>query len=236
MIPNPWQAARVAEGFIQKHRDKKHDDSKLLNNRVHLSEVLRRRVKDDIDGKAESVFRDKVGRNEIKFHLEIDNQLNHDLGKSFEVFVSSNERSLEGKHGTQIQQSLFDRVYESDFNNLEKDFALYLETNNAIHWWHRIAARRAYSLQGWRRQRVYPDFVACRNGDGTLFILETKGVHLKGNEDTDYKNKLLDTLETTYKTAVERGTMEIKEPRAQFRMMFQDTWKEEIGELLSAGK
>ncbi len=236
VIPNPWQAARVAEGFIQKHRDKKHDDSKLLNNRVHLSEVLRRRVKDDIDGKAESVFRDKVGRNEIKFHLEIDNQLNHDLGKSFEVFVSSNERSLEGKHGTQIQQSLFDRVYESDFNNLEKDFALYLETNNAIHWWHRIAARRAYSLQGWRRQRVYPDFVACRNGDGTLFILETKGVHLKGNEDTDYKNKLLDTLETTYKTAVERGTMEIKEPRAQFRMMFQDTWKEEIGELLSAGK
>ncbi|WP_423907257.1 DEAD/DEAH box helicase [Candidatus Spongiihabitans sp.] len=235
MIPNPWQAARVAESFIQKHKGKKHEESKLLNNRIYLSEKLRRRVKCDIDGKAESVFRDKVGRNEIRFHLETDGYLNHKLKNSFEVFVSDPERSLQGEHGRPIQQSLFDPVYESGFNGLEKDFALYLDTNNAIYWWHRIAARQAYSLQGWRRQRIYPDFVACRRDNGTLLILETKGMHLKGNEDTDYKKQLLDTLEKTYSTALERGTMEVKEPPppARFRMMFEDTWKEKMNEFVS---
>ena len=233
MVPNPWQVARMAERFLRKH--KKHDATKLLYNRMHLSEVMRRRVKENIDTKAEEVFRGKVGRNEIRFHLETDTRLNYELNKSFEVFVSDPERSLQGEHGRPIQQSLFDPVYESGFNGLEKDFALYLDTNNAIYWWHRIAARQAYSLQGWRRQRIYPDFVACRRDNGTLLILETKGMHLKGNEDTDYKKQLLDTLEKTYSTALERGTMEVKEPPppARFRMMFEDTWKEKMNEFVS---
>ena len=235
IVPNPWQAARVAESFIQKHKNKKHDDSKLLNNRIYLSEVLRRRVKENMDARTERIFLDKVRKNQIRFHLETDDRLDYELNKSFEVFVSRQERALQGEHGTPLQQSLFNPIYESGFNNLEKDFALYLEKNNAIHWWHRIAARQAYSIQGWRRQRIYPDFVACRRDDGTLLILETKGVHLKGNEDTKYKEKLLDTLEETYKTALNRGTMEIKEPRAQFRMMFQDTWEEKMNDLLSDG-
>ena len=233
VVPNPWQAMRMAEGFIGKHRNKKHDDKKLLLNRVYLSEVLRRKVKEAVDAEAEAVFRDKVGRNQIKFHLETDKNLNYKLNKSFEVFVSGRERSLQGKHGRQIQQSLFNPVYESSFNNLEKDFALYLENSNAIHWWHKIAARQEkYFLQGWRRQRVYPDFIACRQDNGTLLILETKGAHLEGNADTDYKQKLLDTLETAYRAAVERGAFKVKEPPAQFRMMFQNEWQNEMNKLL----
>lgn len=194
MMPNPWQAARVAGEFIQKHRVKKHEESKLLKNRIHLSEALRREVKKDIDAKAETLFGDKVGRNEIRFHLETDDRLDYELSESFEVFVSSQDRSLQGEHGRQIQRSLFDPVYESNFNRLEKDFALYLDTNNAIYWWHRIAARQAYSLQGWRRHRVYPDFVACRKDNGTLLILETKGVHLPHRRDVHQRQRPPATL------------------------------------------
>ena len=237
VVPNPWQAARMAESFIQKHRSKKHDDSRLLNNRVYLSEVLRRRVKEEIDGQAEVVFRDKVRQNRVRFYLETDERLDYELNKPFEILVSSQERSLQGEHGNPIQQSLFAPVYERDFNNLEKDFALYLEKSNAIHWWHRIASRQAFSLQGWRRNRVYPDFVACQKDDGKLLILETKGTHLKGNEDTEYKKNLLKTLETAYKTALDRGEMKVKEPPATtFTMLFQDTWKQEINKILSKDK
>ena len=234
-VPNPWQAARMAERFIQKHRNKKQDDKKLLNNRIHLSEILRSRVKKGIDTRAESVFRAKVGRNEIRFHLETDETVRiMRSSKSFKVFVSNEDRTLQGKHGKPIQQSLFETVYETNLNKLEKNFALYLEQSNAIYWWHRIAAKQAYSLQGWRRNRVYPDFVACKEDDGKLLILETKGTHLQGNEDTNYKKNLLETLEKTYKTALDRGTMKVKEsPPAVFSMLFEDTWKEQIGELVS---
>ena len=233
VVPNPWQAARMAESFLQKHKRTGYNDSKLLNNRIYLSEVLRQRVKADLDKKAESVFRGKVKNDAIRFHLETDEELDYELDKSFEVFVSSKERSLQGEHAQPIQQSLFEPVYESNFNGLEKDFALYLDKNDSISWWHKIAAKQQYHLQGWRRQRVYPDFVACRRGDGKLLILETKGVHLKGNEDTGYKKRLLETLEAAYNKAIDRGEMKVCEPPAVFRMMFEDRWQEQVRELVA---
>ncbi len=232
VVPNPWQAARMAENFLEKHRGRRRSNAQLLKNRLYLSEVLRRRVKNAIDSKAEEVFRGKVGRN-IRFHLESDRRLDYELSKSFEVFVSKHDRSLQGTHGAQIQQSLFAPVYESDLNSLEKNFALYLEADDAIYWWHRIAAQQGYYLQGWRRQRVYPDFVAFSKGDGKLLILETKGVHLEGNEDTKYKEELFESLEKTYSLAFDRGEMKVNEhPPAVFRMMFEDTCKEKLNNLV----
>ena len=233
VVPNPWQAACMAESFLQKHKRTGYNDSKLLNNRIYLSEVLRQRIKADLDKKAESVFRGKVKNDAIRFHLETDEELDYELDKSFEVFVSSKERSLQGEHGQPIQQSLFEPVYESNFNGLEKDFALYLDKNDSISWWHKIAAKQQYHLQGWRRQRVYPDFIACRRGDGKLLILETKGVHLKGNEDTGYKKRLLETLEAAYNKALDRGELRVCEPPAVFRMMFEDRWKEQVSTLVA---
>ena len=233
MVPNPWQAARIAESFLHKHAGRGDKGSKLLSNRVYLSEVLRRRVKEDIDAKAEAVFRHKVASDEVRFQLETDERLNYELGRSFEVFAAKEERTLQGEHASPIQRSLFEPLFESGFNTLEKDFALYLEKSNAIYWWHRVAARQDYYLQGWRRQRVYPDFVACRKDDGKLLILETKGIHLKGSDDTGYKKKLLETLEEAYSAAFERGQMKISEPPTTFRMMFEERWKEQVSELLN---
>ncbi len=233
LVPNPWQAMRIVENFIRQHRKAGYQDSRLLNNRIHLSDELNRHVKADIDRKAEAIFCDKLGRNEIRLHLKTDRQLNYELEKSFEVFVSANERALQGEHALPIQRSLFDPVFEGDFNGLEKEFALYLDTQDAIYWWHRIAARQAYFLQGWRRDRVYPDFVACRQDNGTLLILETKGDHLAGNQDTEYKRKLLETLEKTYKSAIDRGELEVRHPPAKFRIMFEDSWQTDLNGLVS---
>jgi TnpA family transposase len=46
-----------------------------------------------------------------------------------------------------------------------------------------------YHIQGWKCNKIYPDFIAAENAPenmdeyGTIYVLETKGVHLK-NEDT----------------------------------------------------
>ncbi len=232
MVPNPWQAARMAESFIKKYKDKKLNDSRILNNRIYLSEIMRQRIHEKIDSQAETIFREKVKGNEIRFHLVTDKSLNYELRNSFEVYIPSEARSLQGEHGMPIQRSLFDPIFEGDFNRLEKKFALYLEKNEAIHWWHKIAARQGYSLQGWRRRKIYPDFVVHRQKNGALLVLETKGIHLGGNEDTTYKGKLLSILETTYKTALERGELEIVgETPAKYRMFMADTWREELNDI-----
>ena len=240
MVPNPWQAARVAESFIQKNRRKNHGNSKLFINQIYLSEVLRGGVKQKIDHMAKSVFRDKVRQNEIEFCLETNEQLNYEMNKPFDIFAPQ-DSPLRDKNGVEIQHSLFEPVYTSSFNTLEKNFALYLDESKAIYWWHRIAMQQSYYLQGWRRHRVYPDFVVCRKNDDTLLILETKGVHLQGNEDTRYKQELLEILEKTYQSAIDGGMMHIREtadPTAQrrpirLRMLFQDRWEEQINGLIS---
>ncbi len=66
-----------------------------------------------------------------------------------------------------------------------------------------MVARQDYSLQGWQRNKIYPDFVACINGDRML-VLETKGLQLNGNDDTEYKQKLLSLL-TEYHHALPAG-------------------------------
>lgn len=226
-VPNPWQAARMADDFLQAHRRTEQNEKQLLHNRIYLSDVLQKRIVKALDECAEKVFHDKVGRNEIRFHLETDEQLNYELGQTIEVAAGGGGSELP------VQRSLFRPMYEIDFNNLEKDFALYLDTHTAINWWHRVAARREYALQGWQRHRVCPDFVACRQEDGRLFILETKGNHLSINPDTDYKEKLFGKLEHVYTTAIERGDWHISEPpEATFKILLEDTWREQVGELL----
>jgi hypothetical protein len=49
-----------------------------------------------------------------------------------------------------------------------------------------------YHIQGWKRNKIYPDFIATmvssESSDdyNAVYVLETKGIHLK-NEDTRYK-------------------------------------------------
>ena len=239
-VLNPWQMARIVDDFLQEHKCAGHPDAKLQKNRYHLLQVLQEGIRGAVDRKAEALFLRKVQKNEIRFYLHADKDLNYALGEAFEVAVGEGGTTLPGEHGKPIQRSLFEPVYESDFTGLEKEFALYLDGNDAVNWWHKIAARQqSYSLQGWQKRRVYPDFLVLLHGEDKGFlILETKGDHLKGNDDTEYKKKLLTTLETIYKKSTCRGEVELGSPPgppARLRMMFEtgeDGWKEEIRRLL----
>ena len=87
-------------------------------------------------------------------------------------------------------------------NDFESSFACYLDDKAALEWWHRNVARRQYGLQGWKRDKVFPDFVfAVIDAPGAprrMVVMETKGAHLAGNEDTLYKQALLQRLSALY--------------------------------------
>ena len=152
---------------------------------------------------------------------------------SFSVNLPVKSRTLQGDLGREIQCSLFEPVFESAFDTeIEKNAAIYLDKSNAIYWWHRIAARQAYSLQGWRRHKVYPDFLAYRRDNEKLFIIELKGDQFRGNPDTTYKKNLLKKLEKTYKSSYDRGEMRMNSPSAVLRMMFEDSWEQDLGALV----
>lgn len=240
IIPNPWRAARIVKTILAAYRENGTDDETLYAQRSYLAEYLKNALRKRVETLAETLFQDKLDNDIIRFRLETDIALNYQLAETLEVNLASGARRLMHHRGDLLDRNLFDPVYEGEFNTLEKDFALYIDGKSAVKWWHRIAVKQDYFLQGWRRNRIYPDFLAClqQRGDSPqrLIIFETKGQHLSGNSDTEYKEKVLKILEGVYENATDCGTMTAVAPDGQsmlFRMLFEKTWKETVNETLA---
>jgi len=105
--------------------------------------------------------------------------------------------------GFLTERSLFAPVYRDDFNSDEAEFACYLDEQKALQWWHRNVAKTGnYFLQGWRKNRVYPDFLFAlqqSNESSRILVWEMKGDQLEGNLDTVYKRKLIQTMSASYR-------------------------------------
>ena len=142
-----------------------------------------------------------------------------------------------------VTKSLFEDMLEREFTGLEKDFAIYIDGDEAVSWWHRLAAKRDYALQGWKRQRVYPDFIVGVQPVGKnkrrILILETKGLHLAGSADTNYKEALLNTLEQVSPQAIETGTLLLKSKQQDrvnmsMRLLFSNDYQNQFAKLITS--
>ena len=225
VVPNPWQAARISRQLVQKLRTSGDDDDDIHDQRSYLSSALREYVTATVDKEAERVFLGKLGKREIRFDLQA-GQPNFRMVDTYEIPVAGDSGGLLRRDGRPIQISLFDPVYVQQFDSdLERNFARYLDEQKALQWWHRVAVRQRgdYYLRGWKQDRIWPDFVAMggeTEGKPHVLVFETKGEHLRGNPDTDYKRKVLDTLENAFNY----GKMTVQDGPAKgtFRLVFNE--------------
>ena len=238
ILPNPWLAGHIVARMFAFLR-RRYDDRGIFERRYHLSEILKQRLMLLVDHGAGEIFRHKLESGDIRVELVADDS-GFELPQEFEILLGEGQQAKIFDHyGEPPEKSLYQPLYAKEFNGLEKEFALYLDGHSAVTWWHRFAARQDYGLQGWRRHRVYPDFVVCvgkRRGDACrVLVLETKGMQLAGNPDTDYKEKLLHALEDAKPHAVEYGSLRRrgkKQHPMSLRMLFEDNYKERFGMLV----
>jgi type III restriction enzyme len=240
VIPNPWQGMRILDETLAKLREKGVSEARLYANRLDLIQTMKVDLKAQVNQAAENLFLQKMESGDISLRLVASKHkgLNWDLAQTLEVEVSEGDRQLYRKEGGELEKNLFNKVYERDFNELEKQTAWYLDSKECVYWWHRIAVnQQSYSLQGWQRQRVFPDLLACVHGekDGkyTFSVLETKGQHLKGNDDTEYKRKLFELLTNYVDTALNAGKFDFGDDQQEisFTMLMEDSWAQELAEV-----
>ena len=187
LVPNPWQAARIAGDLLDELRARGFKDARIYAQRRAQVFNLREHIQDQIGRQAERVFQEKLEGGAIRFNLE-PSEPNFRVADEYERDIATDDHSLEYA-GQGVQKSLFDPPLEREFNTLEKDFAFHIDREDAIQWWHRIIERQRheYYLRGWQQDRIYPDFVAMsEEPDGTqrLLVVDTKGRHLEGNQRT----------------------------------------------------
>jgi type III restriction enzyme len=226
IMPNLWQAARISQQMYDHLRADGETEADIYDRRSYLAHALREHVKSEVEAQAEQVFRRKLDQDEIRFDLEA-RVPNYRMVDSYDIQVRE-DRPLLRRDYEPLQLSLFEPVFEQQFDSeLEKNFAYYLDEERALQWWHRVAARQRgeYYLQGWKRGRIYPDFVAMTNdiaGVTRVLIFDTKGEHLEGNLDTEYKRKVLETLEGVFNTAGRMIVRDDSRPQGIFQLVFSE--------------
>jgi type III restriction enzyme len=141
-------------------------------------------------------------------------------------------------------RSLFDYVAD-DLNDYEKSVALYLDKHPEVLWWYRnLIGPQYFSIQGYRRNKIYPDFVVQQAHNkkpvASVVVVESKGKHLKGNEDTTYKRKIAHYFQKIgYKVPWQKLAKDFEDETFRVQVLDEGEytdrdWKDDLKKLLES--
>ena len=111
-----------------------------------------------------------------------------------QLLVSAGEQFIFGDAISLLQSSSdnFDKhLYEKAgrMNKEELDFAGRLNSLENMHWWFRNPEISGFYIQGWLKNKFYPDFIA-KTKNCKYIIIEYKGEHLASGDDSNYKKAI----------------------------------------------
>jgi len=207
IVPNAWWAREIVGRVIAGLEARGFDKVKLGKLSGLIVEEMRKWLDEQRSIKGEALFRAEVAAGRIQFRLRTDGH-NWRMPFEAETYEPQGADQLIGKNGGALDKSLFSPIYKGDFSSQdEREIAVYLDGDSALKWWHRNVARSQYSVQGWRREKIYPDFIFAsqrEQGGARMVVLEMKGKHLAGNDDTEYKAAVLRLMTEAF--AVEQAS------------------------------
>jgi type III restriction enzyme len=227
LVPSPWQAYEFAAETVRRLRNR-YTENEIRRDLAFVIEELKQQIRTQRIGLAKRVFQNLIQSNTLRFIL-ISGCLHNTVPDKITATPSP---PLTNEVGGLPLFSLFD-YRADDFNGVERDVVLYLEQQSWVMAWERNFARKGYGLQGWHPQKIYPDFMVFGNGDAepaaefqVVYVLETKGLHLKGNDDTAYKQELFALCnELCQPRPWNELYQEMSRHRVRYKIIFEDEWK-----------
>ncbi len=229
LIPNPWIANEVAETVLD-GLQKKFGGEMVAGAFVYIVEQAKYHIQAEKDRLAKAVFDDALGNDGIRFTILAEKPEN----AFFKPKKVKDAKRLTNRLGEPLQRSLFDIEIEDSYNDLERDVAWFLEEQNILYFWWRNVPPSGYHLQGWKKNRIFPDFVFATEYDGhddfKAHVVETKGIHLK-NEDTDYKKAVFSMANQKAKAMrLDTGTLAqaIRQRTISYSVVHSDEWQQEL--------
>ncbi len=245
VVPNPWVAYSIVDQTITQFLAR-YDEALVAANIVFIVDELKKLLVEQRNVLTQAIFRDLLTQRQMCFFL----QAITDYALPSSIRVPADSRKLTRPNNDLVQRSLFEYVPEEDFNETEKAVAVYLDQQTELLSWYRNivgtqyytldTSQRNYWIQGWQPNRIYPDFVATRKDPvdptdySTIYVLETKGLHLKGNADTAYKQDIFTLCdELGHATNWDSICAEFGGKQIHFQVIYEDEWQVRINELFT---
>ncbi|MDI6751502.1 MAG: DEAD/DEAH box helicase family protein [bacterium] len=233
IVPNSWIAYEIGKKAIGIFLER-YDKKTVTNNFASIIEELRKYLEKERDRLSEQIFRELIEQKVLWFFL-LSDRGGYKLPSKTEIKTGA--KSLVRDDNTPLQLSLFDSVPEEEFNDLEKSVAIYLDKQEKLLWWYRNLSRQDYYVQGWKKHRIYPDFILADTDDkkqddyNKVYVVETKGLHLK-NEDTDYKKNVFDFCNKLGQQKDWRElNLDFAQKKFEFQVIFEDEWEARINKI-----
>jgi type III restriction enzyme len=233
LAPNAWTVWGWVDATLARLTASGHAPSTLARSADSLIDRLRLDIEKERDRLAQQTFERLLHDGRIEFRLRAD-RLDYELPRAQELWISGKpQRLLRPEDGLPVAKSLLEPALKlQDLNEFEVRVAGYLDQQAAVRWWHRNVAKSQLGLQGWKRHKVYPDFVFAYDSHGPrpkMVLLETKGAHLQG-EDTVYKQALLQRLSAVFgdERGQRIGTLEMSNDETQdvvCDLIFDQAWE-----------
>ncbi len=237
IVPNPWRgrelACSVFEGLLGRY-----PSEVVAANHTYVLEELRRQAEIERDRMSREVFHSLLTSGEMRFIVVTDDLGFNRLPAEIQV---PKAKQANREDGAPYQQNLFDVTTEDDLNQFENSVATYLDQQARLFFWYRNRSRKDYFVQGWKPRKIYADFIVTLRGDEPgaddgfhqVFVVETKGIHLKAAEDTDYKRTVFDICsEHAKKTDWAEFVPAMRDKSVRFEVVDQDEWQERLNQLL----
>lgn len=152
---------------------KKYKLSDLTNNCYKLKEVVDDTITDIEHFVAKKTFDLLVKKGKIV------------ANKEFEVFPS--EKTIRSIQPDDFNKHLYEKA--GKLNKEELALADKLDVLENVKWWYRNVEKEDFFIQGWHRNKFYPDFIV-KTKSGKYIAVEYKGENLITNVDTIYKKEL----------------------------------------------
>jgi len=234
IVPNPW----IAYEFGKKILDEfvaRYDKKMVLNNFVFIIEKLRKHLAAEKDRLAEQVFHSLIEQDTLHF-LVIANKIGYKLPRKRKTHPPRLNKST----GDPLERSLFDYVSQDEFDSdMERQVAWYLDDQDKLFFWYRNIPKQDYGVQGWRKSRVFADFIftdkSNGNGFNRVFVVETKGLHLKDSDDTKYKKSLFALCnERSKETTVAELGLKMQADKVSFAIVDETEWESQFNALFSS--
>lgn len=239
IVLNPFVGREIVGGLLAELTARGFDDAKLGALSSRIVDELRRALDTARTDLAEKIFKDSVAAGRVQFRLRLDSK-NWRMPFQMETNQAPDARPMLNRSGGPLVKNLFSPLYYDELNGDERAVAGYLDDETTLKWWHRNVARSQYGLQGWKRAKVYPDFIFAvqRQDKGDrLVVLETKGDQLD-NLDTAYKRDLLSHLSSSFRwdKTKSAGTLELQSANGETvecALVLMSEWKAELPKLLA---
>ncbi|MBA3725964.1 MAG: DEAD/DEAH box helicase family protein [Armatimonadetes bacterium] len=239
-VPNAWIAHTWVAEYTNVLLARGWTDTEMGERQQYMIREMVKTAGQVIESAARAVFESGLSEGRIAFHLVAEKWWpKWEMPTKSSVNVAPGAKRVRRADDTDWEKDLFSPIYPNELNGLELKVASFLDRQAAVTWWYRNLVRgSAYGLQGWRRNRIYPDLIIAQEVDGDIerwIVIETKGDQLAGNLDTTYKSEVMTRLTDTYENPAGKvGQLTLLEHKARYQcdMVMEGSWEADVLNLL----